>query len=298
MAATLALALIGLDIATSACKAIAVGDDGAVLARASAAYPMATPRPGWAEQDPADWQRGAGMAMRALADASPRAAEVRGIGLSGQMHGLVALDADDRVLRPAILWCDNRTAVECDEITEAVGGADALLGLTSNRMLPGFTGGNIAWLRRHEPERHARMRRVLLPKDALRLLMAAEHATDGSDASGTGLFDARARCWSRPMLDAVGLDPDQVPRALESHERTGTPRPAVAVRWGLPPWPRGSLRVPAASRPCPTCSASAGRWWHPTRGAPSSASPRVTICATWCGRCSMACCSTCTPSSR
>ena len=230
-----AAALIGLDIGTSACKAVAVGDDGAVLARASAAYPMATPRPGWAEQDPADWQRGADTAMQALAVALPDGATVRGIGLSGQMHGLVALDADDRVLRPAILWCDNRTAAECDEITDAVGGAEALLGLTNNRMLPGFTGGKIAWLRRHEPDRHARMRRFLLPKDWVRLLMTGEHATDVSDASGTGLFDVRARRWSLPMLDAVGLEPGQVPQAVESHERTGTLRPAVAARWRLPP---------------------------------------------------------------
>ncbi len=230
-----AIALVGLDVGTSACKAVALDGDGAVLARATASYEMATPRPGWAEQDPADWERAAARTMGEVVAALGRGAAVRGIGLSGQMHGLVALDASDQVLRPAILWCDNRTAAECAEITEAVGGPDALLGLTGNRMLPGFTGGKIAWLRRHEPALHARMRRFVLPKDAVRLRMTGEHATDVSDASGTGLFDVRARRWSAPMLAAVGLDREQVPTALESHERTGALRPELAAAWRLPP---------------------------------------------------------------
>lgn len=226
---------IGLDLGTSACKALAIDGEGRVLARASSAYPLSTPRPGWAEQAPADWLRGADEAMRGLVAALPSGFEVRAIGLSGQMHGLVALDADDQVIRPAILWCDNRTGPQCDTLTECVGGLDALLALTRNRMLPGFTGGKLLWLREHEPETLARMRRFLLPKDMLRLSLTGEHATDVSDASGTGLFDVRARQWSRPMLDAVGLSPEQVPRAVESHEITGTLRAAVAERWGLRP---------------------------------------------------------------
>ena len=229
------VALLGLDVGTSACKTVALDENGAVLARAAASYGMATPRPGWAEQDPADWERAAATAMGTVIAALGSGALVRGIGLSGQMHGLVALDASDQVLRPAILWCDNRTAVECAEITEAVGGPEALLGLTGNRMLPGFTGGKIAWLRRHEPALHARMRRFVLPKDAIRLRMTGEHATDVSDASGTGLFDVRARTWSAPMLAAVGLDREQVPVAVESHERTGALRPGLAASWYLPP---------------------------------------------------------------
>ncbi len=225
---------LGLDLGTSACKAIAVDGAGQVVARATAAYPLSTPRPGWAEQDPADWEHAADQVMRALTAALPEGSEVRGIGLSGQMHGLVALDADDRVLRPAILWCDNRTARECERITGQVGGLAALLGLTSNRMLPGFTGGKIAWLQRHEPEIHARMRRFLLPKDSIRLLMTGEYATDVSDASGTGLFDVRERCWSPTMLRTVGLDSGQVPHAVESHQPTGGLRAAIAERWKLP----------------------------------------------------------------
>ena len=227
-------AILGLDIGTSACKAIAIDEDGKVLARGTAAYGMATPRPGWAEQDPADWEDAAGAAMRAVASALDGTTDIRAIGLSGQMHGLVALDDADDVLRPAILWCDNRTEAECDAITDAVGGADALLALTDNRMLPGFTGGKLAWLARHEPAVHARMRRFLLPKDAIRFRMTGEHLTDVSDASGTGLFDVRRRRWSAPMLDAVGLRPDQVPVAVESHDRSGLLRPAVASAWNLP----------------------------------------------------------------
>ncbi len=226
---------VGIDLGTSACKALAIDGNGTVLARASAEYPLSTPRPGWAEQSPADWQRGCDEAMTVLVAALPRGSAVQAIGLSGQMHGLVALDRNDQVIRPAILWCDNRTGAQCETITERVGGADALLGLTSNRMLPGFTGGKIAWLREHEPDTLERMRRFLLPKDALRLEMTGEHATDVSDASGTGLFDVRARAWSQPMLEAVGLSPEQVPTALESHEVSGRLRADTAARWGLPP---------------------------------------------------------------
>jgi D-xylulose kinase len=225
---------VGLDLGTSTCKALAIDGEGRVLARATADYPLSTPRPGWAEQAPADWWEGADRAMRELIAALPEHCEVGAIGLSGQMHGLVALDAADQVLRPAMLWCDNRTASQCERITERVGGPDALLELTNNRMLPGFTGGKLLWMAEHEPALHARLRRFLLPKDYLRLLMTGEHATDVSDASGTGLFDVRARCWSAPMLDVVGLAGEQVPHALESHERAGRLRDDVARRWGLP----------------------------------------------------------------
>ncbi|WP_428377369.1 xylulokinase [Lichenicoccus sp.] len=226
--------LVGLDLGTSACKALAIDGEGRVLARAAAGYPMATPRPGWAEQAPADWWDGADRAMQSVVRALPAGCEVAAIGLSGQMHGLVALDDAGRVLRPAMLWCDNRTGPQCDRITERVGGLDALLGLTRNRMLPGFTGGKLLWMQQHEPALFEAMRRFLLPKDYLRLLMTGEHATDVSDASGTGLFDVAARCWSQPMLGVVGLLASQVPHALESHEISGRLRADIAERWGLP----------------------------------------------------------------
>jgi xylulokinase len=227
--------MIGLDLGTSACKALAIDGAGQVLAQASASYPLVTPQPGWAEQAPADWQDGADRAMRALVAALPPGAEVMAIGLSGQMHGLVALDDRDKVIRPAILWCDNRTGPHCEALTERLGGVDGLVALTNNRMLPGFTGGKFLWLRDHEPRTLDRMRRFLLPKDVLRLEMTGEHATDVSDASGTGLFDVRARRWSQPMVAAVGLSDDQLPPAYESHEVTGGLRPVVAARWGLRP---------------------------------------------------------------
>lgn len=227
--------LIGLDLGTSACKALAIGGEGRVLARASAEYPMATPQPGWAEQAPADWLAGADRAMRALAAALPSGAQALAIGLTGQMHGLVALDDADEVIRPAILWCDNRTGAQCDALTGRLGGLEALVALTRNRMLPGFTGGKLLWLAEHEPRTLERMRRFLLPKDMLRLMMTGEHATDVSDASGTGLFDVRARSWSQPMLDAVGLTTGQAPPAFESHQVTGRLRATVAERWRLPP---------------------------------------------------------------
>jgi xylulokinase len=229
------LCLIGIDLGTSACKALAIDGAGQVLAQASAGYPLATPQPGWAEQAPADWQGGADRAMRELVAALPASAEVAAIGLSGQMHGLVALDDADAVIRPAILWCDNRTGPQCEALTARLGGIEAMVALTRNRMLPGFTGGKFLWLQEHEPRTLERMRRFLLPKDMLRLDMTGDYATDVSDASGTGLFDVSARRWSQPMVEAVGLSADQLPAAWESHEVTGRLRPAMAERWGLRP---------------------------------------------------------------
>jgi xylulokinase len=208
-------ALVGLDVGTTGVKAVAVSDRGDVLARAERGYPLATPRPGWSEQDPEDWWRAAEVALRELG------VEPTAVGVSGQMHGLVALDAEDHVLRPAILWNDQRTAAECREIEELVGGAERVLELTGNPVLTGFTAPKLLWLRRHEPETYARIRRVLLPKDYVRLRLTGEHATDVSDASGTLLFDVRGRSWSAPMLQALDLAPEWLPPAVESTELGG-----------------------------------------------------------------------------
>jgi xylulokinase len=216
--------LIGLDVGTTGVKAIAVSPDGEVLASAEREYPLCTPRPGWAEQDPEDWWRASEAALSELP--APRA-----IGLSGQMHGLVALDSADRVLCPAILWNDQRTSAECAEIEERVG-LERLISLTGNRALPGFTAPKLLWLRRHEPEVYARIAHVLLPKDYVRLRLTGERAIDVADASGTLLFDVAHRRWSDELLDALELPREWLPRALESPEVSGETGNGVAVAAG------------------------------------------------------------------
>jgi xylulokinase len=211
---------------------VAIAHDGTVLARAEAGYPLSTPRPGWAEQDPEDWWRATVAVLERLAaDAGTPA----GIGLSGQMHGLVALDAAERVLRPAILWNDQRTGAECREIEDTIG-LERLIALTGNRALPGFTAPKLLWLRRHEPDVYARIAQICLPKDYVRLRLTGEHATDVSDASGTLLLDVAARAWSAQVLDALELDHAWLPAALESPVASGvTSADAVAgLAAGIP----------------------------------------------------------------
>ncbi|HWG55474.1 MAG TPA: xylulokinase [Gaiellaceae bacterium] len=203
--------LVGLDVGTSGVKALALSERGEILARAEREYPLLTPRPGWAEQDPEEWWRAAQEALTELR------LEPTTIGLSGQMHGLVALDERERVLRPAILWNDQRTAAECAEIEERVG-LDRLIELTGNRALTGFTAPKLLWLRRHEPETYARIRHVLLPKDFVRLRLTGEHGIDAADASGTLLFDVARRRWSDEVLDALELPRRWLPPASESTE--------------------------------------------------------------------------------
>ena len=187
-------ALLGLDVGTSGVKGIAISDDGEVLAACEEPYPLSTPRPGWAEQEPEDWWRAAQAVLARLPDGP--------VGLSGQMHGLVVLDETERVLRPAILWNDQRTAAECAEIEERVGLA-RLVELTGNRALTGFTAPKLLWLRRNEPETYARIRHVLLPKDYVRLRLTGTHAIDAADASGTLLFDVAGRRWSDEVCAAL-----------------------------------------------------------------------------------------------
>lgn len=226
---------VGVDVGTSACKVIAVDEAGAVLARASRDYPLSTPRPGWAEQNPSDWWKSTDEAMKALRAALPGGYAVRAIGLCGQMHGLVPLDASDQVIRPAILWCDNRTGAECEELTEQLGGLSRVVELINNRILPGYTAGKIVWLRKHEPRAFEQMSRFLNPKDYIRLVMTGTHATEVADASGTALFDVRNRRWSSQLLEAVQLRADQAPPVYESQVTSGKLRAEVASSWGLPP---------------------------------------------------------------
>ena len=208
-------AFAGIDVGTSAVKALAVDDSGDVLARASVGYPLSSPQPGWSEQDPDDWVRAAREALAGLG-----IDRLDGLGLSGQMHGLVALDDSLRPLRPAILWNDQRTGAECAEIEERVG-RERLIAATGNVALTGFTAPKLLWMRRHEPELFARIRHVLLPKDYVRLRLTGELATDVADASGTLLFDVGARDWSADVADALELPLSWLPPAHESSEAVG-----------------------------------------------------------------------------
>jgi xylulokinase len=201
-------------VGTTGVKALAVSADGEVVAGAERSYELSTPRPGWAEQDPDDWVRAAAEALAALA------VEPAGIGLSGQMHGLVALGADERPLRPAILWNDQRAGAECAELEELVG-FERLVAATGNRALAGFTAPKLLWLRRHEPDTYAQIQHVLLPKDYVRLRLTGERVVDVADASGTLLFDVAGRRWSDEILDALELPREWLPRVLESPQLSG-----------------------------------------------------------------------------
>jgi xylulokinase len=214
------LTLVGLDVGTSAVKGVAIDEDGHVLATASAEYPLSRPQPGWSEQEPEDWWRAAQDVLSRLPEGP--------VGLSGQMHGLVVLDAEQRVLRPAILWNDQRTAAECAEIEERIGLA-RLLELTGNRALTGFTAPKLLWLRRHEPELYGRIQHALLPKDYVRLRLNGELATDVADASGTLFFDVRRRCWSDEVCRELEIPLGWLPSVHESTEIAGAGDQAAAA---------------------------------------------------------------------
>jgi xylulokinase len=213
-------ALIGLDVGTTGVKAIAISHDGRMLASASEEYALSTPQPGWAEQDPDDWWRAAQACLARLPEGH--------VGFSGQMHGLVVLDADDNVLRPAILWNDQRTAAECAEI-EAKVGLERLIELTGNRALTGFTAPKLLWLRRHEPEIYARIHHVLLPKDYVRFRLTGERAIDVADASGTLLFDVAGRRFSNEVCNALEVPLEWLPAVHESTEIAGAGDQAAAA---------------------------------------------------------------------
>jgi xylulokinase len=224
---------VGIDIGTSGAKALAVNERGEVTGRASTEYGVASPRPGWTEQAPATWWEAARETLGQIA-AGVRRDDIRAIGLTGQMHGSVFLDGDHTVIRPALLWNDQRTQAQCVEITELVG-AGRLLELTGNPALTGFQAPKILWLREQEPASFARVAKVLLPKDYVRLQLTGEFGTDASDASGTLLLDLRRRTWSAEILQALDLPPEWLPPVHESPETVGTLRSEVARELGLPP---------------------------------------------------------------
>ncbi len=214
--------VLGLDVGTTGAKVLLVDEQGRVAATASGEYALATPRPLWSEQNPEDWWAASSAAFKAaLARAGVKANEIAAIGLTGQMHGLVLLDAGKSLLRPCILWNDQRTGAECEEITNLIG-ASRLVQLTANPVLPGFTAPKLLWVKKHEPEIYSRIAHVLLPKDYVRFRLTGELASDVSDASGTSLFDVGRRRWSEEMLTALGVERSWMPSVHESIETTGT----------------------------------------------------------------------------
>lgn len=220
---------IGLDLGTSGLKAVLIDADQTILAEASAPLHASRPQSGWSEQDPATWLDAGDTVMQALG-AQVSLAGVKAIGLSGQMHGATLLDGADQVLRPCILWNDTRAAVEA----AALDADPRFRALTGNIVFPGFTAPKLVWVARHEPAIFARVARVLLPKDYLRLWLTGEAVADMSDAAGTSWLDVAKRDWSDDLLAATGLTRAQMPRLVEGSEMSGQVRDALATRWGLP----------------------------------------------------------------
>jgi xylulokinase len=225
--------LLGVDVGTTGTRAVVVDADGVVVASATEAHaPFASQHSGWAEQDPADWWRACVIAVRAALSQAGDAEAIEAVGLSGQMHGAVLVDDDDEVLRPALIWSDQRTDAQCRALVERLG-EDVLIELTSNPALTAFTLPKLMWVREHEPEIWARVRTVLLPKDYARLRLTGGHATDVADASGTLLFDVANRRWSAQMLDATEIAESLLPRVHESPEVAGRISAAGAAATGL-----------------------------------------------------------------
>lgn len=226
--------ILGIDVGTSGCKVILADRTGSVRASAVETYPMAQPRPGWTEQEPQSWWEACRAACRQVLSAGVCGAkDIAAVGLTGQMHSMVALDEAMEVIRPAILWNDQRTTEQCQEIQDLAGELDGLLGYTNNMMLTGYTGGKLLWLREQEPENFSRLRIVLMPKDYLRYRLTGTLMTDVSDASGTGLFDVRHRRWASALLEKLALPESVFPSVCESQDITGTVTEAAAAATGL-----------------------------------------------------------------
>ncbi len=225
--------VLGIDVGTSGCKILALDDSGVILGSVTEEYPCYVPQEGWSEQDPEDWWNATAAGIRKILP-TLRGRQVCAVGLSGQMHGMVALDRENCVVRRAILWNDQRTGKQCDEITELAGGQDALLSITNNRMLTGYTGGKILWMKENEPENYRKTVHIINPKDYIRLKLTGELKTDVSDASGTGLFSVRERRWAVDLIRKAGLDPELFVEAVESTAVSGFLTQAAAECTGLP----------------------------------------------------------------
>lgn len=225
--------LIGVDLGTSGTKTVLFAEDGMVAASCTIEYPLYQPQNGWAEQDPLDWWNAVcGTTKAVVAKAGISASEIKGVGLSGQMHGLVMLDKSGNVLRKSIIWCDQRTAKECEEITQKVG-AENLINITANPALTGFTASKILWVKNNEPDIYEKCAHILLPKDFIRYKLTGEFATEVSDASGMQLLDVPNRKWSDAVLDALQIDKSLLGKMYESPEITGAVTKAASDLCGL-----------------------------------------------------------------
>ena len=227
--------ILGIDNGTSGTKTILCDESGKILADVTVEYPCYSPKPSWSEQEPKDWWDAAVKSTRlAIEKAGVNGSEVIGIGLSGQMHGLVCLDKGGNVLRKALLWNDQRTVKECEEITEKAGGLSKLLGMVSNPALTGFTAPKILWVRNNEPAIYEKIDMMLLPKDYIRYMLTGEYATEVSDASGTLLLDVKNRCWSTELLGKLDINIANLPKVYESQEVSGKVSKQVADMMGIP----------------------------------------------------------------
>ncbi|MBN1203016.1 MAG: xylulokinase [Anaerolineae bacterium] len=224
--------LLGLDVSTTGSKALIIDETGAVIASYTTPHPISHPKPLWSEQDPADWWNGMLTAIRAAVNDIDSADQIKAIGLTGQMHGLVCLDANNNVLRPAILWNDQRTGAECDAINEIIG-AERHIQLTGNRPLTGFTSPKILWVRNHEPDIYAQIAHVLLPKDYIRFKLTGGYATDMADGAGMILLDVANRRWSDVVLRELDIPAEWMPDAYEGPAITGVVSDEAAAITGL-----------------------------------------------------------------
>ena len=225
--------LIGADIGTSGTKTVLFDENLNEIASSTVEYPMYQPQNGWAEQDPEDWYNAVIKTVKTVIEKSGvKGEDIKGIGLSGQMHGLVMLDKDNKVLRPSIIWCDQRTEKECKQITELVG-AERLIEITANPALTGFTASKIMWVKNNEPLLYEQCRHILLPKDYVRFMLTGEYATEVSDASGMQLLDVPNRCWSDEILNKLGIERSLLGKVYESCEVTGYITQEIADITGL-----------------------------------------------------------------
>ena len=223
---------IGVDLGTSAVKLLLMQGDGKIVNIVSKEYPLAFPHPGWSEQEPADWWKQTVEGLKELTKDCDRS-EIKGISFGGQMHGLVVLDKDDNVIRPAILWNDGRTGKETDYLNNVIG-KDKLSEYTANIAFAGFTAPKILWMKENEPENFAKIEKIMLPKDYIAYKLSGVHCTDVSDASGMLLFDVKNKCWSKEMMEITGVKESQLAKIFESFEVVGTVKPEVAKELGFP----------------------------------------------------------------